>query len=176
MQEVSRQTSLIDLAAFDAEGRPVLLAEVKAMTNAMPSALDWVKALAKDFQSTGLPIPYWMLIDLNQILVFSGEKEEEITLQFESATDDILNAYDSTFSQKRIFEGYLLTLVNAWLHDLARQWKYSCPPGFQQLTEVGLVERLRGGVTHREVSFAHRDFVSRNQLLDESLLGSQSIY
>ncbi len=172
MLGVTRQSTRIDLAAFDAEERPVLLVEVKALTGANPLALDWMKAIAADFWSTGLPIPYWMMVDLDRILIFSSQEGRELALQYESATGDILSVYDPTFRQKRIFDDYLLTLINAWLHDLARQWKTDRPPGMDELVKIGLVEKLRGGETHREVSFARRDFVYRNQFLDESFFGA----
>ena len=171
MREVVRQSTLIDLAAFDADERPVLLAEVKAMSGAFATALSWVQNLASNFQRTGLSVPYWMVVDLDQIQIFQTEDGSGFVMEFQAATGDVLSAYDPAFRQKRIFEDYLLTLVNAWLHDLADQWKSDNPPGLEPLTEAGLVTRLRGGETHREVSFAKRDFVYRDQLLDESLFG-----
>jgi hypothetical protein len=64
-------------------------------------------------------------------------------------TREILQFYDPEFPGKRVFESYLLTLVEAWLRDLAYHWKSENPPGSAELERVGLLERLQGGTTQR---------------------------
>jgi len=44
-----------------------------------------------------------------------------------------------------VFESYLLTLVEAWLRDLAYHWKSEDPPGSEELGKAGLIEKLEGG-------------------------------
>jgi hypothetical protein len=50
-------------------------------------------------------------------------------------------------------EDYLATLFEAWLRDLAYHGKYQTPPGSAELAATGLLDRLSGGDTRREVSF-----------------------
>jgi len=159
----TRQTTRIDLAAFDRLGQPVLLVEVKAMTGARFIALGWWMDLLSDFHSTGLPIPYWMLVDLEEILIFDGDRIVNPTPLVTLITADILGNYDPNFGRKRVFDDYLRGLVEAWLQDFAFEWKSVTPPAQEQLAAIGLAERLRGGATHREVSFADRDPVRRDQ-------------
>jgi hypothetical protein len=53
------------------------------------------------------------------------------------------------FPIKRVFESYLLTLVEAWLRDLAYHWNSEDPPGSEELGRAGLLEKLEGGTTQR---------------------------
>ena len=172
MPAPARRHARLDLAAFDSEGRPVFLAEVKAMTGAIAVAPDTLKDLAANFHPSGRSIPHWMIVDLDRVLILGIPDGGEPALQFEAATADVLSVYEPAFWQKRIFRDDLVSLVNAWPHDLADRWKSPNPPGLQPLTAIGLAERLRGGETHREVSIAQGDFLYRDQLLDESLLGT----
>jgi hypothetical protein len=57
--------------------------------------------------------------------------------------------YDPEFPRERVFESYLLTLVEAWLRDLAYHWKSENPPGSEELGRAGLLEKLEGGTTQR---------------------------
>ena len=49
----------------------------------------------------------------------------------------------------RVFEDYLLTLVEAWIRDLAYHWKSEAPPGSQELEQAGVLQTLAGGTTQR---------------------------
>src|SRR5262249_60803837 len=64
-------------------------------------------------------------------------------------TPQILQQYDPEFAKRRVFESYLLTLVEAWLRDLAYHWKSDSPPGAEELRRAGLLEKLEGGTTQR---------------------------
>jgi hypothetical protein len=64
----------------------------------------------------------------------------------------VLRHYDAEFSNKRIFELYLTTLVEAWLRDLAYHWKSEKPPASEQLAAIGLLQQLEGGTTQPEVA------------------------
>jgi hypothetical protein len=64
-------------------------------------------------------------------------------------TPKVLSHYDPDFAGKRIFEFYLLTLVEAWLRDLAYHWKSPNPPGSEELQAAGFLGRVEGGTTQR---------------------------
>src|SRR6185312_9485856 len=156
---------------------PVLAVEVKAMTGAVQTALEWIARLELEVRSNVRPIPYWMFADLDNIIIFSygdGSKLPPAELFIRTAT--VLGAYDPEFGRKRIFDEYLLALVEAWLRDFAFDWRSANPPAMKELTEIGLAGRLKGGTTHREVPLADLDPdpLRGNQLCDEPFPGTGS--
>jgi hypothetical protein len=74
-----------------------------------------------------------------KIFQWDGEKLENI---YSFPTHEVLSEYDSEFSNKRIFEYYLETLLEGWLRDLAYSWKTDNPPKSQELRQIGFVEKL----------------------------------
>jgi hypothetical protein len=80
------------------------------------------------------------------------------TLKFRSKPDHIMLKLNPSNKIQRVmsastgqswFESYLLTLVEAWLRDLAYHWKSEDPPGSEELGRAGLLEKLEGGTTQR---------------------------
>lgn len=171
MQDTPSSVIEVDLAAFDTSGDPVLLVEIKARPGAIGMALDHMTRIADRLQPGGASGIYWMAVDLDRILILTNLGDQGFVPRFEASTTDILRFYDDNLDQKRVFRDYLTSLVNAWINDLTYRWKSAEPPGLGELTEIGLVERLRGGETYREVTFARGDFICRNKFFDESLLG-----
>jgi hypothetical protein len=102
-------------------------------------------------QPAGLsePLEFVLNIDPSSIDLYrsDGGALQEPLVRLD--TREILQFYDREFHRKRVFESYLLTLVEAWLRDLAYQWKFENPPGSAELERVGLLERLQGGTTQR---------------------------
>lgn len=169
MANTLRQDTRIDLAAFDKDGRPILAVEVKAMAGASKIGLPWLMTLASEFRSIGRPIPYWMFVDLDEILIFNGGEGEPSFSPVSLKTAEVLSVYEPDFERKRIFDQYLSALVESWLRDFAFDWRSNNPPAMKTLNEIGLVERIKGGMTHREVSFADLDPLRGNQFRHESL-------
>lgn len=64
-------------------------------------------------------------------------------------TREMLEPYEPNFTKKRVFEPYLVTLVEAWLRDMAYHWKSEIPPGWDALRGTGLLERIEEGTTQR---------------------------
>jgi hypothetical protein len=168
-----RQNARIDLFAFDRLGLPILVAEVKAMAGASHMAIDWLMALAFEFRSAGHSIPYWMFVDLDKIQIFDGETRDSHSPLLVLGTADVLSVYEPDFRGKRIFDEYLLALVDRWLRDFSSDWRTTTPPAMNQLSKIGLAEKLKGGTTHREVSFAQLDPLRGNQFPDESFPGTR---
>jgi hypothetical protein len=133
-----------DAAVVDRENHAVALIEVKAnpVENGAPIP---PRQLAKSAEQ----IPFVLLIDPNSIRLYrpSGENLGEPIVQLD--TQQVLQHYDPELPTRRVFEPYLLTLVEAWLHDLAYHWKSEKPPGSEELARAGLLEKLEGGTTQR---------------------------
>ncbi len=172
MPDTLRQDLEFDLVAFDEHDRPVLVAEVKAMTGAIQVAIPWLNRLESDLRSAGRPIPYWMFVD-GITFFYYGDGSQPARVTSFVGLETALSAYDPEIGRKRIFDDYLLALVEAWLRDVASDWRLADPPAMEQLGEIGLSERLKGGTIRRGVSLADLDPLRGNQLRDESLPGTR---
>lgn len=140
-----------DIVALGSDGRIVLLVEVKAAELASREAV--ISQLKSYLQAANTNIPFAMLVDLENIEIFQADNaslsaEAIVSLK----TADVLRHYDAEFGSKRIFERYLIALVEAWLRDLAYHWKSETPPASEQLAAIGLLQRLAGGTTQPEVA------------------------
>ena len=91
-----------------------------------------------------------MLAELGEINIFKSRNGKFSEPLIKLKTADILSHYDRDFRDKsnRIFSFYLKTLMEAWLRDLAYQWKSETPPAFKELKEIELFCRLEGGNTY----------------------------
>ncbi|MBE9162929.1 MULTISPECIES: hypothetical protein [Microcoleaceae] len=158
-----------DIIALDKDDRTVVLIEVKiiqaqeaaAKQKIVDRAIDWVKTALSKLSETNAVIPYAMFVDLEEILVFKwdGTLLSEAVLCLRTA--DILHYYDSKLGDQRIFEPYLTRLIEAWLRDLAYNWKSEIPPASEQITAIGLLPLLAGGTTKSRVEIGG-DFIYRN--------------
>ncbi len=133
-----------DAAVVDTEDRTVALVQVKA-DPAEGSAIIVPSQLAR-FPETAT---YFLAIDPNSIWLFRPEREILGEPIVRLDTRQVLQHYDPDFPRERVFESYLVTLVEAWLRDLAYHWKSENPPGAEELRKAGLLEKLEGGTTLR---------------------------
>jgi hypothetical protein len=141
----------VDIIACDADGQPSLLVEVKGQLTQEKYIPQILAQLSRYLKSTKPFVPFVMLVDPGTISVFrwNGSSLDETSSNFKTA--DILDHYDAKFQEKRIFEFYLTTLVEAWLRDLAFHWKLEVPPATEELRAIGLLPLLEGGTTESEV-------------------------
>jgi hypothetical protein len=95
------------------------------------------------------PVAFVLAIDPDSIQFYKSEREGLGERIARLDTRQILEHYDPEFPGKRVFEPYLVTLVEAWLRDLAYHWKSESPPGSEELRRAGLLEKLEGGNTQR---------------------------
>jgi hypothetical protein len=131
-----------DAVIRDSDDRVVALVEVKA------HPVDkWAPILPRQLAKTLEQVGYILRIDPNSISVFRAVGQTLGDPIVHLDTRQILRHYDPEFPAKRVFESYLLTLVEAWLRDLAYHWKSENPPGEDELRKTGLLERLAGGTT-----------------------------
>jgi hypothetical protein len=130
-----------DATVVDREDHAVALVQVKAHP-----VERWATSLPL---ANAEPVAFVLTIDPNCIQLYrpAGENLGEPIVRLD--TRQVLQHYDADFARKRVFESYLLTLVEAWLRDLAYHWKSENPPGSEELGRAGLLERLEGGTTQR---------------------------
>jgi len=158
-----------DIIALDKDDRIVVLIEVKinqakekaAKQRITDSALKQIKHFLSKLSEKKVVIPYAMIVNLENIIVFKwdGTVLSEAVLSLKTA--DILQYYDSKLGDQRIFEPYLTRLIEAWLRDLAYNWKSEIPPASEQIAAIGLLPLLAGGTTKSEVKIGG-DFIYRN--------------
>jgi hypothetical protein len=133
-----------DAAVVDRENHAVALIQVKA------HPVDkWATILQRQLATFAERVAFVLTIDPNCIQLYrlEGERLGEPIVHLD--TQQVLQHYDPEVPRKRLFESYLLTLVEAWLRDLAYHWKSENPPGSEELGRAGLLEKLEGGTTQR---------------------------
>jgi|SRR5208337_5008871 hypothetical protein len=131
-----------DAAVVDRENHTVALVEVKAHP-----VERWATILPRQLAKFAERVAFVLTIDPNCIQLYrsGGESLGEPIVRLD--TRQVLQHYDPEFPRERVFESYLLTLVEAWLRDLAYHWKSEDPPGSEELGKAGLLEKLEGGTT-----------------------------
>lgn len=135
-----------DIIATDRDRHPVLLVEVKGYH---PSA-DVLEQLRRYLVAGPAKVPFGMIVTPSEIIVFDlGDTGAKPIVRLD--TREILRKYDAEFGKKRVFETYLISLVESWLRDLAYRWKWAEPPGSEQLKRIGLAGQLQEGTTVTEV-------------------------
>jgi hypothetical protein len=134
----------VDLVAVDRDGRSILLGQVKTHPVAEQDA---AQQLISNLQALEEPVPYALLVDPDQIRFYRWDGEALSAPVCTLPTSDVLRHYDPELSQRRVFDEYLTTLVEAWLRDLAYHWKSTRPPAADGLDRAGFLRRLEGGGT-----------------------------
>ncbi len=133
-----------DAVVLDRDNLPVALVEVKAR----PPGNDWTVFLHSALSRNPFPSAEFLLaIDLVYIHLYRLTEKELSGPVVRLDTPKVLSHYDPDFTGKRIFGQYLLTLVEAWLRDLAYHWKSLNPPGSEELKAAGILGRIEGGTT-----------------------------
>lgn len=159
----------VDIIALDKDDRVVVLIEVKII-QAQETApkqriadyrISWMKAVLTKISKQGTIIPYAMFVDTEQILIFKWDGVKLSGPVCSLNTGEILRHYEPKFGNKRIFKRYLTRLVEAWLRDLAYNWKSEIPTASEQIAKIGLLPLLAGGTTKSGVeiggNFIYRD-------------------
>ena len=89
-------------------------------------------------------IPFLMFANSNVIRTFKSPNFAEIA-RFDTKT--VLGFYNPKSIERIIFQSTLITLIKAWLHDLAYHWKSENPPYIEEMKEIGLYDLLFDGST-----------------------------
>lgn len=158
-----------DIIALDRDDRVVMLIEVKiiqdretaAKQKIVDRAISWMKAALAKMSEQNILIPYAMFVDTEQIQIFQWDGVNLSEPVCSLNTGEILRHYEPEFGKKRIFKRYLTRLVEAWLRDLAYNWKSKIPPASEQIAKTGILPLLAGGTTKSRVeiggNFIYRD-------------------
>ncbi len=159
----------VDIIALDKDDRVVVLIEVKIIQAQEQAAkqriadymISWMKAALAKMSEQRTIIPYAMFVDTEQILIFKWDGVNLSEPVCSLNTGEILRHYEPEFGSKRIFKRYLTRLVEAWLRDLAYNWKSQIPTASEQIEKIGLLPLLTGGTTKSKVeiggNFIYRD-------------------
>lgn len=131
-----------DASVLDKDDKAVVLVQV----NAHPVE-SWAAILARQVPKFPGRVSFALAIDPSAIRLFQAGGEDLGEPIVHLDTRQILEHYDPDFSRKQVFEPYLLTLVEAWLRDLAYHWKSETPPGSEPLGKTGLLRLIAGGTT-----------------------------
>jgi hypothetical protein len=149
-KQIPKNRFAVDFVAYDKAGKPILFGETRSM-KASPEATQQLMAYLDASRSK---IPFAMLADPDQINLYRKDADRPAELVWSSRSADVLSRYDPEFGNTRIFARYLRALIEAWLRDLAYQWKSETPPAQDEIAAIGLLERLEGGTTRSEVWLA----------------------
>jgi hypothetical protein len=133
-----------DAAVVDKENQALALIEVQVRP-----VESWANILPTQLAKAKKPVAFILAIDSNHIQLYrpAGENLGEPIVRLD--TRQVLQHYDPELFSRQVFESYLLTLVEAWLRDLAYHWKLQDPPGSEEFREAGILEKLEGGTTQR---------------------------
>jgi hypothetical protein len=124
-----------DAAFIDRENHTVGLVQVKSA----PLGDSWASILARQLERYAEPVDFVLTIDPQFIHAYRSSEDGIEGPVVHLDTPQILQHYDPSFPTRRVFESYLLTLVEAWLRDLAYHWKSENPPGSEELRRAGLL-------------------------------------
>lgn len=146
VEKLSDETiEISDITAWDKNGQKLLVSKIRArdIQEDIKSKLE--KILKFEYKHNRVIVPYAMTATREEIKIFKwdGNNLKDI---YTFPTHKIMSEYDAEFSNKRIFEYYLETLVEGWLRDLAEHWKTDNPPKSQELTQIGFVEKLADAI------------------------------
>jgi hypothetical protein len=139
-----------DLLVEDAEGENVLVVKTRAGVFEdlyISWHVDYLRSLDTH-------APFGMLVDREKIRVIEFAEWDGATFAAVLDTAEVLSSYEPDYRSKRVYQYYMEGLTGAWLADLALHWKHPKPPGTDELARIGLLQRIAGGQTHREVEFA----------------------
>ncbi|HLP92025.1 MAG TPA: hypothetical protein VK184_25975 [Nostocaceae cyanobacterium] len=142
LEQLNGQTiELSDITGWDKEGKKFLVSKVRARDIVEDITAKVEEILKFEYQHHRVIVPYGMTATREEIKIFEWDGKE-LKNCFTFSADEVLSEYDAEFRNKKIFEYYLETLVEAWLRDLASNWKTDHPPKSQELKQIGFVDQL----------------------------------
>lgn len=139
-----------DFVALDKDDQVVLIAEVQGFPfyfKEQKAKENATLQLINLWQAAKALIPFAMLVDGENILIFKWDGNNFSEPIVRLSTADVLSHYDPNFSRKKIYSLYLKTLAEAWISDISKHWKLATPPASKEMAEIGLLQLLKDGKT-----------------------------
>ncbi len=130
-----------DVTAWANDGQKLLVSKVRARSLIEDLYTKVKNILIFEQEQNHHVVPFAMTVTPKEIHFYEWN-DRKLNELFKFSTPEILSIYDSEFEEKRIFESYLEILVESWLRDLAWNWKTDNPPKYQELQEIGFIEKL----------------------------------
>jgi hypothetical protein len=126
------------IVAKDQEDQPVLMIDVRFPERYSSPELNILKM--ENYQH----IPFLMYANTNVMRIFKAPNFAEI-IRLDTKT--VLAFYNPESVKRMIFQSTLLTLLQAWLHDLSYHWKSKNPPYIEEIKSIDLYDLLVNGTT-----------------------------
>jgi hypothetical protein len=137
-----KPTTVLDfdpsIVALDKDDQPVLMIDVRSSDFFALTDINILKM--ENYQH----IPYLMFVNSNVIRIFKTPSFEEI---LRLNTKETLTFYATEINKKRVSTSFIMTLIQAWLRDLAYHWKSEIPPHQEEIQKIGLLDYLIDGIT-----------------------------
>jgi hypothetical protein len=128
-----------DIVRRNERGVPIAIVEVKHVIR--PRDRDYFLRQLGDYLRAVGTARYSMLVDPVDIEIFEGDPTEGRSWKL--PTKDVLVRYDRAYPNRHhVNEGYLSTLVNAWLDDLSYHAPQTLEPQEAKVPQ-GLLDALR---------------------------------
>jgi len=130
-------SGLWPLVVVDADERPLLVADSADELAAANGAGDRLRRRCDEVRGGAR---FGLLVSPTSIRIFEAGRAEPV---LKLATADVLGSYHPTWHLWQRAPRHLMTLVEAWLSDLAWGWRGLAIPGEAELSATGLVAQLR---------------------------------
>ncbi|WP_414551413.1 hypothetical protein [Anabaena sp. CCY 0017] len=128
------------IVAKDKNEHPVLMIDLRF--SPLYSATDLKLEKMEEYQN----VPFLMFVNSQIIKIFkTADFKEVATLP----TQEVLLYYNPEIADKMLFQSSLITLIQAWLRDLAYHWKSQEPPFVKEIKEIDLFDYLIDGSTQQ---------------------------
>lgn len=132
---------LSDITSWDKKGQKFLVSKIRARDIEEDIKSKVEEILKYEHEHNQIIVPYGMTATPKNINIFKWDGKHLETI-YTFPTSEVMSEYDSDFSNKRISEFYLETLIESWLRDLAYNWKTDNPPKSQELKQINFVDNL----------------------------------
>jgi hypothetical protein len=137
-----KPTTVLDfdpsIVALDKDDQPILMIDVRSSDFFALTDINILKM--ENYQH----IPYLMFVNSNVIRIFKTPSFEGI---LRLNTKETLTFYATEINKKRVSTSFIMTLIQAWLRDLAYHWKSEIPPHQEEIQKIGLLDYLIDGIT-----------------------------
>lgn len=137
-----------DVVVYAQNGQPILVALTRAQVIGPDSARYLLDYLEEQ-------VPYFLfglVVDLKTMRFRKFGETDSAEFACVLETPEILKHYFPEFETVEVYGPLLEGLTESWLADLAYHWKFASPPESEALDAIGLLPKIKGGITRRGVA------------------------